>query len=81
MENLSRPHPLLTSRLRQRMPGLRHRGAVGGASVVRGEAGEVDTAGKEAEGEEGTVEGGLTEIVVAGDVSGSSVFADPGADL
>jgi len=69
---LSRPHQLsmITIRSRQRMVDSRHTAVVDEASVASEEVGEVDTAEKEV-GED-MVEGGLTEIVVAGAVSGSS---------
>jgi len=71
---LSRPHPSskITIRSRQRT-GSRHRAVVDGAPVAREEVGEVDTAEKEV-GED-TVEGGLTEIVVAGAVSDSPEYS------
>ena len=69
MVNLSQLHPLPMIRSRQRMVGSRHTAVVDEA-VAREEVGEVDTAEKEV-GED-TVEGGLTGIVVAEVVSGSS---------
>lgn len=74
MAKLSQLHPLLMIRFRQKMVGLQRKAVVDEASVAREvreareTVGEVDIAGKEAD--EDTVEGGLTETVADGAVSG-----------
>ena len=69
---LSQTHPLLLMIMimfYKKTAGLQHIMVVGEASAAIEEVGEADTAGKEVD--EGTVEGALTEIVVAGVVSSS----------